>query len=250
MLKSFTDPDEWLTSTELSRRAKLSPASGHRLLVTLEEVGAVVRDRQGRYRPGMLLVSLSKNVIVSDLFHEAGRRVAEDLSKRLDATVHIGVLEGGMVTYAIKASTPASFETETRAGAQLEAYCSGLGKVLLAELSPERLDRIIFDGDLVALTENTITDKEALRMHLSQVKEQGFAIDNCEFRSDMYCVAVPIRDYQDRAVAAISITEGAEDASRKRQDHLREELLGAALAISQRIRASDAAAAIATRCSD
>ena len=58
MLKSFRDPGEWLTSSELSRRANLPEASGYRMIQTLEEIGAVVRGPRGRYRPGMLLVSL------------------------------------------------------------------------------------------------------------------------------------------------------------------------------------------------
>src|SRR5213076_3360315 len=97
LLKSFRDPDEWLTSSELSRRSNLPEASGYRLIQTLEEIGAVVRGPRGRYRPGMLLVSLGQNVIVSDLFQEAGRKIANELSERLDVTVHVGVLERDMV---------------------------------------------------------------------------------------------------------------------------------------------------------
>src|SRR5882762_10973076 len=84
MLKSFDSADQWLTNSELSRRANLPEASGYRLIQTLEEIGAVVRGPRGRYRPGMLLVSLSQNVIVSELFQEAGQRAASDLSERLN----------------------------------------------------------------------------------------------------------------------------------------------------------------------
>ena len=108
MLKSFNKPDEWLTSSELSRRANLPEASGYRMIQTLEEIGAVVRGPRGRYRPGMLLVSLSQNVIIPDLLQEVGQDIATELSRRLDVTVHVGVLERGMVTDAVKASTPTS----------------------------------------------------------------------------------------------------------------------------------------------
>jgi DNA-binding IclR family transcriptional regulator len=72
ILKSFRNPEEWLTSSELSRRSNLPEASGYRLVQTLAEIGAVVRGPQGRYRPGMLLVSLSQNVIVPDLLQKTG----------------------------------------------------------------------------------------------------------------------------------------------------------------------------------
>ena len=73
ILKAFRDPDERLTCQELSQRARLPKASGHRLILTLEEIGAVVRGPQGRYQLGMLFVSLSQNVAKHSLL----RRVAE-----------------------------------------------------------------------------------------------------------------------------------------------------------------------------
>ena len=234
MLKAFRDPGELLTSSELSRRSNLPEASGYRLIQTLEEIGAVVRGPRGRYRPGMLLVSLSQNVIVPQLLADAGQRIAIDLSERLNVTVHLGVLERGMVTYVIKAATPTSFPTQTRVGAQLEAYCSGLGKVLLAALPPEQLDAIILDGELVALTPETITDKRTLRLHLDKVRDQGYATDIREFRPDMCCIAVPVRDDQGNAVAALSSTVHASDMTPERQEELRAELTVAAAAIGRK----------------
>src|SRR5882762_8711397 len=67
VLRAFRRPDEWLTSCELSRRANLPEASGYRLIQTLEEIGAVVRGPRGRYRPGLLLLSLSHNVTLAAL---------------------------------------------------------------------------------------------------------------------------------------------------------------------------------------
>ena len=85
LLKAFRNPEEWLTSSELSRRSNLPEASGYRLIQTLEDLGAVVRGPRGRYRPGMLLVSLSRNVIVPDLLQEPGQQAAagSDVSRRM-----------------------------------------------------------------------------------------------------------------------------------------------------------------------
>src|ERR1700754_1564786 len=102
MLKAFGSAQEWLTSSELSRRAKLPEASGYRLIQTLEEIGAVVRGERGRYRPGLLLVSLSQNVSIAECLREGARESMAALSQRLNVTVHLGLLEGGMVTYVAK----------------------------------------------------------------------------------------------------------------------------------------------------
>src|SRR3569623_1283556 len=99
ILKAFHGPDEWVTSCELSRRANLPEASGYRLIQTLEEIGAVIRGPRGRYRPGMLLVSLSQNVAIGELLRNSSHSIAADLAKRFNLTVHLGMLEEGMVTY-------------------------------------------------------------------------------------------------------------------------------------------------------
>jgi DNA-binding IclR family transcriptional regulator len=235
MLKAFHSPDEWLTSRELSRRADLPKASGYRLIQTLEQIGAVVRGRGGRYRPGMLLVSLSQKVQIGDLLREASVDIIGELANRFDLTVHLGMLEAGMVTYVAKVCTPTSFSPHTRLGAQLEAYCSGLGKVLLAALPDEELEGFIMDGAFVALTPYTITDRTLLRAELQKVRRVGFAVDDREIRVDMRCVAVPIHDAEGQTVAAMSATDHAERMTPERQDQVRNALLGGAQALERRV---------------
>lgn len=235
MLQGFHGPDEWLTSCELSRRANLPEASGYRLIQTLEQIGAVVRGPKGRYRPGMLLVSLSHNVAIGDLLREASHKIITDLAHRLDLTIHIGLLEGGMVTYIAKVCTPTSLSPHTRLGSQLEAYCSGLGKVLLAALPQDQLDSFIMDGDLVALTPYTITDRTVLRAELQKVRARGYAMDDREIRADMRCLAVPIHDADGRVVAAMSATDHAERMVESRQTEVCNALQEASRALEYKV---------------
>src|ERR1700754_184642 len=90
LLQAFRSPNEWLTSAELSRRAGLPEASGYRLIQTLEEIGAVVRGPKGRYRPGMLLVSLSHKVAIAEVLPQASQAILHDLAAQLQLTVHMG----------------------------------------------------------------------------------------------------------------------------------------------------------------
>ncbi len=235
VLKSFSTPDEWLTCSELSRRAKLPDASGYRLIQTLEEIGAVTRGPKGRYRPGMLLVSLSSKVIISDLLHEAGHEIVEAVARQLDATLHVGIFEGGMVTYVTKVSTPNSYVVHTRRGAQLEAYCSGLGKILLAALPDDDLDAFLMEDQFVALTPNTITEPSKLRSHLEDVRRAGFAMDDREIRPDMCCLAVPILHPEGRTIAAISASDRADNMTPDRIETIRVALQAAARDIAARV---------------
>jgi IclR family acetate operon transcriptional repressor len=235
LLKAFHDPEEWLTSSELSRRANLPEASGYRLIQTLEEIGAVVRGPRGRYRPGLLLLSLSQNVTITDHLRDASQAPMAELAERLGLTTHLGVLEQGMVTYVAKVSAPGSFPVHTRVGAQLEAYCSGLGKVLLAALPDQEVDSFVLDGELIALTPHTITTKAGLRAELKKVRERGYAMDDREHQANMRCIAVPVLDHEGRAVAAISASDDAQRMTPERQLEIRDALFEVAKNLRQKL---------------
>ena len=235
ILKAFHDPEEWVASSELSRRAGLPEASGYRLIQTLEEIGALVRGPRGRYRPGLLILSLSHNVTINELLRDASQSLMSELAKRLQLTVHLGVLEQGMVTYVAKVSVPGAIAVHTRVGAQLEAYCSGLGKVLLAALPEQEVDSFVLDGELIALTPHTITTKAGLRAELKKVRAQGYAMDDREHKANMRCIAVPVQDREGRAVAAISGTDDAERMSPLRQIEVRDALYDVAATLRQKL---------------
>jgi DNA-binding IclR family transcriptional regulator len=162
LLRSFRSPQEWMTNAELSRRTGLSEACAHRLMKTLEEIGVVVRDRRGCYRPGMVLVSLSKDVAVGELIRATSEDVLAALAAQLKGVVHVGILENGMVTYSAKFGEPVSVAIPSRVGAQQEAYCCALGKILLAGLPAQQFEDFLYDGDFVALTPQTITPRKPL----------------------------------------------------------------------------------------
>jgi len=235
ILKAFHDPEEWVTSCELSRRANLPEASGYRLIQTLEEIGAVVRGPRGRYRTGLLLLSLSRNVTISELLRDASHALMTEWSERLNLTMHLGVLEHGMVTYVAKVAPQGAFPVYTKVGGQLEAYCSGLGKVLLAALPDEQMESVITDGALVALTPYTITSTPALRAELKRVREQGYALDDRENHADMRCIAVPVKDRDGRAVAALSASDHAQRMTAERQAEVRDVLFSIAANLGHKL---------------
>lgn len=209
LLNSFENTQDWLSCAELSRRAKLPGASGYRLLQTLEQVGAVIRGARGRYRPSLVPFNRGSSMD-GDRLRGNSDDVLEGLAKTLGLTAHLGVLDDGMVTYVVKHGNQRLAPVHTEVGAQLEAYCTGLGKVLLAGLTPAELDEYLGQGDLVALTETTITVPVLFRAEMARVRQQGYAIDDREHCPDLRCVAVPVCDRSGRTLAAVSISGPAE----------------------------------------
>lgn len=228
LLGAFQKPDEWLTSAELSRRSGMPEASGYRLIQTLLDIGAVIQDGRGRYGPGMLLVSLSRRVSYDRLLRESSNSILETLAAELGLIVHMGVLDNGMVTYIAKAGENERVRVQTKVGTQLEAYCSGVGKVLLASLPERDLESFLAEGELVPLTPNTITERDAFRNEINTIRRRGWALDNGEIATDLICVAVPVRDQSGTTVAAISSSESADRMNESRISEARAALMLAA----------------------
>lgn len=182
----------------------LTIATAHRLLATLETLGAVVHTSPGRYRIGMGLIELARGTGQDELLTAVAEPTLRRLTRDLCPTAHLGVLDSEfMVTYLAK-STQRSHKVPTRAGSKLEAYCSGLGKVLLAALDPADRARYLAEGPFVRLTRKTIVEPEELDRELTLVGQRGYAVDNCELFENLRCVAVPIFDQENEVVAALS----------------------------------------------
>jgi DNA-binding IclR family transcriptional regulator len=235
LLRSFRSPQEWMTNAELSRRTGLSEACAHRLMKTLEEIGVVVRDRRGCYRPGMVLVSLSKDVAVGDLIRATSEDVLVALAAQLKGVVHIGVLENGMVTYSAKFGEPVSVAIPSQVGAQQEAYCCALGKILLAGLPVQQFEDFLYDGDFVALTPQTITAISDLRSEIAAVRQRGYAVDKKEVFQTICCVGAPIRDPGGSTIAALSFADTANNLCQTWQEEVAGRLISAAETISRKI---------------
>src|SRR5579872_698734 len=97
ILKAFRDDEGWLSGCELSRRANLPQASGYRLIQTMEEIGVITRGKRGQYRPGLLLLSISRGVPWLDLLRDAGQPILMKLAVSLELTAHLAILENGAV---------------------------------------------------------------------------------------------------------------------------------------------------------
>lgn len=216
----------------LAAEASLPPATAHRIVATLERRGFITKIARGRYLAGPALLRLANAASLSAVMKAVAEPILGALAKQSRLIAHLGVFEGDMVTYLVKAGR--QNELFTREGMQLEAYCSAIGKVLLALLPDEQRERYLAAGPFVALTPNTFTDPEALRAELQRVREQDFARDEREIDDTLRCVAVPVRDAQGAAIAALSLSARQLKREIDPAEHLTH-LRGAALAIEARL---------------
>lgn len=122
----------------------------------------------------------------------------------LNETVQLAVLDGLDNVYIAKVDCSHPVRLQSDVGKRLPAHATGLGKVLLASLPPEDLESRLTTPALPAFTTRTITDRDALLLHLDRVRKAGFALDDQEYTPGLRCVAVPVYDHRRRVIAALS----------------------------------------------
>jgi DNA-binding IclR family transcriptional regulator len=132
--------------------------------------------------------------------------VLEDLSRESGESSHFSVRMGDAVVVLARTSGPGAFQLTDRVGVVRPAHCTALGKVMLAALRPDQLDRYLKRTELRALTPKTITDPQLLRREIEEVRRSGIAFDDGEFDAEVRCVGVPVRDFSGQVIGAIGIS--------------------------------------------
>ena len=183
-------------------------SSAYRIATTLARHGLLAQGLRGHYGPGLALAGLGGQADPRAILARTARPLARRLARKARATAHLGVFEGDMVTYLIKESRGVRLFTQE--GGQLEAYCSAIGKVLLAHLEADEIERYLMSAPFIALTVRTVTDPVLIRNELVRVRAAGFAIDDREIADDLVCMAVPVRDPGGTVIAAVSLSRRAD----------------------------------------
>ena len=225
-----------MSMSEISERLDFYPSTVHRILDTLKFGGYVEQNPNSqKYQLGLKLLELGMAKINQiDLVKEA-KPFLRDLAKKCDETVHLAILEDDNVLYLAKEESSQTIRMISYVGKRAPLHCTGLGKVLLANLSLKDRDKIIDRIELFQLTNNTITEKEKLREELNKIKEMGFALDEEENENDVRCIAAPVKDYKGKVIAAVSVSSPNYRLNNEKQVYIKEALINTVKGISSRL---------------
>lgn len=194
----------------LSSELDIPTATLYRHIAALEKQGLLQRQGKSDYLPGLFLAKRFEHERFCQQLRQAAHPHIEKLCNKLQLTAHLGIFEEDMVTYLVK-SGPDDSELFTREDTQLDAYCSGLGKILLGALSPKQLDAYFNGDELPPLTDKTITDEKTLRKEIQRSSKRGYTVDDEEFEMGLFCIAAPILDRDGNVIAALSISSHSAD---------------------------------------
>lgn len=206
VLKLVCEAGEPLTLNQLVLQAQLPKTTVFRYLRTLAAMRFVEHDPQtDRYRSGIGLWWLSHASSPYETLRQACRPAMKRLRQRFNETVNLGVLSGGEVFYLDVVESERSLRMQATIGATDPLHSTALGKVLLA-FRPRAQVEVLLPPTLVKLTENTIVDRAGFFEQLEIIRTTGYAIEIGENEDGSYCIAAPIRDAHNVAVAAMSLS--------------------------------------------
>ena len=207
ILASFSETEPALSLSDLARRLGLSRSSVYRLVYTLTQLGYLEFDEVAkRYAPSAKVLTLAVNAATSMTLSAAALSHLKGLARQFNETVSLGTLVGHQVVLVQRIESQQILATRFQVGSRLPIYCTSLGKTILAYLSTDEAEAIISSVDLVSMGPKTITDVEALRYDLAQIRERGFGINDEELAAGLRSVAAPVRSPQGSVIAAVDLS--------------------------------------------
>jgi len=210
ILSAFKPSRPLLGVSELARVVALSRSTTHRYVATLTTLGYLQQDAATRkYRLGPRVLDLGFSAINSMELREISAPHLRALSDETGQTANMAILDGADIVYIERVRREPQGETDIEldlhVGSRLPAYCTSMGKVLLAFLPERRRDELLSRVELTARGPNTIVDRAALKCELRSVRKAAVAVNNEELAYGLRSIAAPVRSQSGAVVAAINL---------------------------------------------
>jgi IclR family pca regulon transcriptional regulator len=215
VIRAFTREHAALSLSEIARGAHIPAATARRCLLTLEELGYVTRNgRDFLLRPKVL--ELGAAYLESMNIEQVTKNHLEELARNTADSAALCVLDGSEIVYVARASVRTLLRLEAHIGSRFPAHATSTGRVLLAGVSPERLQRYFESAKLEALTERTVTDPAKLRSLIEEARRSGYSAVEDELAYGVIALAVPVFDHRGRVVAALNSSSHSRRTTRAR----------------------------------
>jgi IclR family pca regulon transcriptional regulator len=216
VLSLFDRETSPLSLTEIKNAAGLNKTTAFRIVSTLVSAGYLERDPETKcYRPSLKVLQLGFSAISSLEFRQVARPYLRELSRDTNESVSLSVLDGMDVVYVDRFRRQQIVGVVLGIGSRIPAQCASMGKVMLAYMPPDELVQRL-DQVLMPCTPHTLIDRTKFEAELTQIRNQGFALNDEELEIGLRAVAAPIWDHTHQVVAAINVTGSVRTISHQR----------------------------------
>ena len=203
ILQVLAEDSRELSAAEVAERLSLHKSTIHRLLTVLEQHRLIRRNGEtGRYSLGLRLFEFGTRAVRGLQLRDTAQPHLDQLARETGETAHICVFDRTEMVSIAYAEGSRSLRMPATVGRRTPAYCSAVGKAMLAFMPKSVIDVV---GSMRPRTEKTLVTREALLADLRQVRMRGYAVDDEEVEEGLRCVGAPVWNYTGEVVAAISV---------------------------------------------
>ncbi|GKX57769.1 IclR family transcriptional regulator [Leminorella grimontii] len=232
----FLSDKNGATFSQIYQGVGMAKSSTSSLLSAMVTHGLLRQDGD-KYYLGLRLYELGNKAVEQYDIKKIALPVLTALRDDTNLTCHLGVLQGSSPIYLTKLESPQAIVIRSWEGKRLSLHSSGLGKAIMAWLSPEEVDDLLSDElPLTRFTDTTITDVPTLKKQLALIRQRGWAYDDEEDSQGVRCIAVPVFNPQGQVIAAISVSGVAFQIPDDKREQLAERVMLAGKELLGRLR--------------
>jgi IclR family pca regulon transcriptional regulator len=211
VIRTFSVERQRLSIAQISARTGISRAAVRRCLYTLARLGYVESDDERHFTLRAKILALGHAYLASVPLAVAAQPVLDEVSATVHESCSLATLDDDNILYVARSSSSQRIMSiDLAIGSRLPAFCTSMGRVLLAALPDQELHERLKRVRMTPFTDRTITSKEKLRDTLDAIRRTGFAIVDQELEIGLRSIAVPIVDVRGRTAAAINISVQAQ----------------------------------------
>lgn len=218
VLRAFGDARRSLTIAQISHQTGIPRAAVRRCLHTLRQLGYANSDANNFYLTPKVL-TLGYSYLSSTPLAVSAQPCLDKISHSLHESSSLAVLDDDQVLYIARAATSRIMSIALNAGSRLPAYCTSLGRVMLANMPTPQLDAYLDRVDLQPYTKHTVGSVQQLREILDGIRQVGYAIVEEELELGLRSIAVPVCGASGRVTAALNVGAGAIRVTRAQMEH-------------------------------
>lgn len=205
ILDQFSASDQLLTVAEVASRVGIARPTAYRLVQTLIQSGYLQHADNGKISPGYSILQLAATLLDTNRLRIESLPHLEALSHATGERTNLGILHRGALLYLAGMEKPSLPVLYSRFGRTAPAYCTALGKALLAFLPAEELNAYLKATEFTAHTSHTVVEKNAFVQELDAIRKRGYATDEDEHSIGASCIAVPIL-VANKVIASVGVT--------------------------------------------
>ena len=236
LLRRIAEGDAVTNMARTARELGINRTTLLRLLHALEAERFIEPRAESGWRIGVGLITLTAQAFFSDDLVQTAVPALTRLAESLTLSAHLGVLDGREVVYLLRRVPNHAFASNIRVGSRLPAHAANMGRIILAYLPADRVERLYAGVDLRAVTPQTAVTPLQLRAQLDADREKGLAWSDGNYEPDISSVAAPIFDATNAPVAAINVTgQSTQFEGNERRAKIGEAVEAAAREISMRL---------------